>query len=163
MIVVRVWNSSVGGWRCDVWFQNRRAKWKKRKKSNVFSRAGGGLLPSHSLPHFGAMSDSLCPTSMFGSPESRWPAVSSMTSGMSQLQLSQSGVPMSGFGQSLGQLNQGGSLSGGLNAGLNIATSMASNGSTVYQAHYGINTLDPVFYGHDTSGGGIGVGSESLN
>ena len=62
-------------------------------------------------------------------------------------QLSQGGVPMGSFGQSLGQLNQGGSLGGGLNAGLNIATSMASNGSTVYQAHYaGLNTLGRLGY-----------------
>ncbi|KAJ1530769.1 hypothetical protein ONE63_005622 [Megalurothrips usitatus] len=127
----------------QVWFQNRRAKWKKRKKTTNVFRSPGGLLPSHGLPPFGAMSDGLCPSGipsgMFGSPDSRWPGVSSMASGLSQL--SQSGVPMSSFSQSLGQLNQGSPLGGGLNAGLNIATSMASNGSTVYQAHYGINTL----------------------
>lgn len=49
-------------------------------------------------------------------------------------QLGQSSVSMSGFGQSLGQLNQ----SSGLSPALPISTAAAS---TVYQAHYGLNSL----------------------
>lgn len=49
-------------------------------------------------------------------------------------QLSQGGVSMGGFGQSLGQLNQ----SSGLSPALPISTAAAS---TVYQAHYGLNSL----------------------
>lgn len=50
-------------------------------------------------------------------------------------QLSQSSVSMTGFGQSLGQLNQ----SSGLSPALPISTA-----STVYQAHYGLNSLGKV-------------------
>lgn len=44
---------------------------------------------------------------------------------------------MGGFGQSLGQLNQG----SGLSPALPISTAAAS---TVYQAHYGLNSLGKV-------------------
>ena len=143
----------------QVWFQNRRAKWKKRKKTTNVFRTPGALLPSTGLSPFGmnGMNDGLCG---FHPSDGRWTGMTQMGQ-MGQNPLMPPSLPRQTM-QSLQtpgtmgglSLNNNGSVSSLMSNGMNASP---PNPSSMYSSAYCVTSScdSPL-----SNSGGSGVTSQ---